>query len=71
MHNYAAKYSNSAISNNAHIICYFHDYNHENVAELLRRWIANTLLFERESPNLSVIVNTHSFIAESIEALNL
>ena len=71
MHNYAAKYSNSAISNNAHRICYCHDHNHENVAELLRRWIANPLIFERESPNLSVIVNTHSFIAVSIEALNL
>ena len=28
----------------------------DNVAEWLRRWIANPLLFERESSNLSVVV---------------
>jgi hypothetical protein len=31
-------------------------YASDNVAEWLRRWIANPLLYERESSNLSVVV---------------
>ena len=70
---YVGKYSNSASSNNAHRMCYFndHDHDHENVAEFLRWWIANQLLFERESPNLFVVFNACSIITVRIEALHL
>jgi hypothetical protein len=36
----------------------------DNVAEWLRRWIANPLLFERESSNLSVVVFFFYFFSE-------
>jgi hypothetical protein len=42
-----------------HLIMY-----EDNVAEWLRRWIANPLLFERESSNLSVVVFFFYFFSE-------
>ena len=69
MYDYEVQFSNSASSKNEHRTCYFH--NLDDAAELLRRYIDTTLLFECESPILSVVVNACSFIAVSIKALHL
>ena len=43
-------------------------FHHDNVAEWLRRWIANPLLIERVSSNLTVVVPNHILvIAQLVE----